>query len=392
MTPAARVQAAIEILDDVQAGTPAEQALTRWGRQSRYAGSGDRAAVRDHVFSALRCLRSFASLGGADTGRGLMIGLLRCQSADLDAVFCDLGYAPAALTDEERASGGTPTNDAERLDIPDWLWPLFQSALGDDAEEAAIVLQHRAPIHCRVNLSKGDIDTAITQMAEDGIICVAHPTTATALTVTKGNRRIRQSDAYNSGLVELQDAGSQSVVNALPLKDGMRVLDYCAGGGGKALAMAARAKLELYAHDLAPQRMKDLPERAERADAQISMLTTEEIADAGLFDLVLCDAPCSGSGSWRRAPQAKWDLTPERLQELVDIQNDILEKAAVLTAADGVLVYVTCSILHEENVDSVNRFLNTTPGWEISYQNTLPMTEDTDGFFTTHLTRLPQRS
>lgn len=387
MTPAARVQAAIEILDDVKSGTPAEQALTRWARQSRYAGSGDRAEVRDHVFSALRCLRSFAALGGADTGRGLMIGLLRKQSVDLDTIFCGLGYGPVVLSEEERDSGKPSGIDAERLDVPDWLWPLFQSALGEDAEVVAAMLQHRAPIHCRVNLAKGNVDAAIAQLAEDGVISVAHPTTATALTITKGNRRIRNSAAYETGLVELQDAGSQSVVDILPLKDGMRVLDYCAGGGGKALAMAARAKLDLFAYDLVPQRMKDLPERADRANAQISVLASEDIADTGLFDLVLCDAPCSGSGSWRRAPQAKWDLTPERLRELENIQNDILEKASKLTAEDGVLVYVTCSVLQEENEESVNRFLSTNPNWKISHQSTLPLTQDSDGFFTTHLTR-----
>jgi 16S rRNA (cytosine967-C5)-methyltransferase len=387
LTPAARVQAAIEILDDIQAGSPAEQALTRWARQSRYAGSGDRAAVRDHVFSALRCLRSFASLGGAPTGRGLMIGLLKNQSADLDAIFSDLSYAPATLSDEERAGGQAPSTDAERLDIPDWLWPLFQSALGADAEPTASSLQHRAPVHCRVNLTKGDRETAIAQLAEDGVISFAHPTTATALTVTQGNRRIRQSAAFVSGLVELQDAGSQAVINTLPLKDGMRVLDYCAGGGGKGLAMAACAKIDLFSHDLAPQRMKDLPDRAERAGCQVNMLETDELSSAGLFDLVLCDAPCSGSGSWRRAPQAKWDLTPERLQELADIQNDILQKAAVLTAPDGLLVYVTCSVLQKENVDSVNQFLTTNPDWQVAFQQTLPVTEETDGFFVAHLTR-----
>ena len=387
MTPAARVQAAIEILDDVQTGTAAEQALTRWGRQSRYAGSGDRAAVRDHVFSVLRCLRSFGSLGGAATGRGLMIGLLKSQSADIDSIFSGLGYAPAALSDEERALGHDPIEDAERLDLPDWIWPLFQSALEGEAEAAATALQHRAPIHCRVNLAKTDVVTAIGQMADDGIICSAHPTTPTALIVNQGNRRIRQSSAYKSGLVELQDAGSQSVVTALPLRDDMRVLDYCAGGGGKALAMAARAQLDLYAYDFAPDRMKDLPERSTRAGAQITMLTTEDLTDVGVFDLVLCDAPCSGSGSWRRAPQAKWNLTPERLLELENAQYDILQKAADLTAQNGVLVYVTCSILREENVDSVNRFLKTNPDWKVIYQKSLPVTEDSDGFFTTHLIR-----
>lgn len=387
MTPAARVQAAIDILDNVQAGLAAEQALTRWARQSRYAGSGDRAAVRDHVFSVLRCRRSFAALGGGETGRDLMIGALKSRSENLDAIFCDLTYAPAPLSPDERAAGHDPSSDAERLDVPDWLWPLFQTALGNDAEAAAIVLQRRAPVHCRVNTAKTDVATAIESMSGDAITCTQHPTTNTALIVTEGSRRIRQSTAYTSGLIELQDAGSQTVVNALPLRDGMRVLDYCAGGGGKALAMAARAQLNLYAHDLAPQRMRDLPARAERAGAQIAMLTTEELPDTRPFDLVLCDSPCSGSGSWRRAPEAKWQLTPERLQELGNIQNDILHKAAELTAPDGVLVYVSCSILNEENGDSVNRFLTENPGWQITFQKTLPVSEETDGFFTTHLTR-----
>jgi 16S rRNA (cytosine967-C5)-methyltransferase len=387
LTPAARVQAAIEILDTVQEGVPAEQALTRWARKSRYAGSGDRAAVRDHVFSVLRCFRSFACLGGGDTGRGLMIGLLKSRSEDLDAIFCELGYAPAPLSDEERTAGHSPTTDAERLDVPDWLWPMFQSALKETAETAAIALQHRAPVHCRVNLAKTDIATAIEQLAEDSVTCVVHPTTPTALIVTDGSRRVRQSSAYQSGLVELQDAGSQAVVNALPLQDGMRVLDYCAGGGGKALAIAARAKLDLFAHDVAEQRMLDLPERFKRASAEVTILTPDELPNAELFDLVLCDAPCSGSGSWRRAPEAKWRLTPERLQEFGKIQSEILETAAKLTAPDGVLVYVTCSILNEENVDSVNRFLAANSNWKVVYQKTLSVSEETDGFFTTHLGR-----
>ncbi|MBL4768643.1 MAG: RsmB/NOP family class I SAM-dependent RNA methyltransferase [Rhodobacteraceae bacterium] len=387
MTPAARVQAAIEILDTVQDGMPAEQALTRWARKSRYAGSGDRAAVRDHVFSTMRCLRSFACLGGTDTGRGLMIGLLKSRSENLDAIFCELTYAPAPLSEEERVSGQSPTTDAERLDVPDWLWPKFKSALGNDAEAAAIALQRRASVHCRVNLTKTDVTTAIGLLAEDGVTCVPHTTTKTALTVTEGSRRIRQSSAYQSGLIELQDAGSQTVINVLPLQDGMRVLDYCVGGGGKALAMAARSQIDLYVYDVAEQRMRDLPERAERAGAQFSTLTTEELSAAGTFDLVLCDAPCSGSGSWRRAPEAKWRLTPERLQEFENIQGEILQKAAVLTAPDGVLVYITCSILNEENEDSVNRFLKTNAGWKIVFQESLPITNETDGFFTTHLKR-----
>lgn len=388
MTPAARVQAAIEILDIVQAGTPAEQALTRWARRSRFAGSSDRAAVRDHVFSTLRRLRSFAALGGEASGRGLLIGALRSQSQDLGAIFCDILYGPASLTDAEKEAGHIPTDDAERLDIPDWLWPLMQQALGEEAEVVATILQDRASVHLRVNLRKSDVATAISELQKDGIVCVPHPASPAALTVTDGNRRIRNSAAYTSGLVELQDAASQCVIEVLPLKDGMRVLDYCAGGGGKTLAMSARADLDMYVHDLAPERMRDLLPRAERAGVQVSEIITDDLTGAGTFDLVLCDVPCSGSGSWRRAPDAKWRLTSQQLQEFSVLQYEILTTAAKFTASNGVLVYVTCSILNEENEDSVNRFLADNPDWKCHFRKTWKVSDANDGFFTAHLTRV----
>ena len=387
MTPAARVQAAIGVLDQYLGGLAAEQALTRWARGARYAGSGDRAAVRDHVFGALRRLRSDAALGGARTGRGLMLGALRRAAADPETIFTGAPYAPAGLSDEERQAGHQPEALAERLDIPDWLWPQFAASQGGTAEQAATALQSRAPVHLRVNHIKGDRDEAIAALAGDGIICEPHQEVKAALVVRQGSRRIRQSASYRDGLVELQDAASQAVVEALPLRDGMRVLDYCAGGGGKALAMAARARINLFVHDVSTDRMRDLPERAARAGVKVSPLTTDEVAQSAPFDLVLCDAPCSGSGAWRRSPEGKWALTQARLDELVQIQGDILRLAAGFCAQSGVLAYATCSLLAVENADQVSAFLGDQQAWRLASQKAWAVQAGMDGFFAAHLTR-----
>ncbi len=387
MTPAARRQAAIEIMDQILTGTAAEKALTGWARRSRYAGSGDRAAVRDHVFDALRRKRSDSALGGGMTGRGLTLGALRRRGIDPDTVFTGTPYAPAPLADPERQPVNTDMTLAEQLDIPDWLLPRFLSSLGDNAEAAAIALQSRAPLHLRVNLTKGDRDSAIAALAGAGIRAIAHAASRTALEVTDGPRRVRQSAPYLDGRIELQDGASQAVVDALPLKDGMRVLDYCAGGGGKALAMAARAKIALFVHDIDPGRMSDLPERAARAGAEMTRLASDEIADAGPFDLVLCDAPCSGSGAWRRAPEGKWSLTPAQLVELTQTQGEILRSAARLTAENGVLAYVTCSLLSVENDARIADFLDAEPGWYSPVQQAWPVQDGTDGFYLALLTR-----
>ncbi len=387
MTPAARVQAAIEILDVYLAGKPAEQALTGWARRSRFAGSKDRAAVRDHVFDALRSQRSLAALGGAETGRGLMLGACRRDGVDPDTVFCGDGHAPAPLTEEERAAGHAPAAGAEALDIPDWLWPAFRDSLGDEAEAAARTLQHRAPVHLRVNLAKTDRVAAIAALAGDGVVAGPHAAAETALEVTEGARRIRNAAAYLDGRVELQDAASQALVGALPLKDGMRVLDYCAGGGGKTLAMGARAQLKLFAHDAAPNRMRDLPERAARAGLAVELLDGAGVDRAAPFDLVLCDVPCSGSGAWRRAPEGKWRLTPEALDDLTRTQAEILDRAAGLVAPGGLLAYATCSVLTAENGDQVAAFLRRHPDWSCRWQRGWAVQAGTDGFFAAHLTR-----
>ncbi|MEP2715937.1 RsmB/NOP family class I SAM-dependent RNA methyltransferase [Pseudophaeobacter sp.] len=387
MTPAARQQAAIEILDLILEGEAAEKALTSWGRRNRYAGSKDRAAVRDHVFTALRCRRSFAVLGGAQTGRGLVLGSLRADGTDPETVFNGQGYGPAELSEAEKTEPENFGSEAERLDIPDWIWPSFQESLGDECKAAAIALQSRAPVHLRVNLLRSNRIAAIEALAEESISCEAHLASETALNVTEGQRRVRNSACFADGLVELQDAASQAVVDALPLRDGMRVLDYCAGGGGKSLAMAAKAKLDLFAHDANPSRMNDLPLRAQRAGADITCLSEDELDSSAPFDLVLCDVPCSGTGSWRRAPEGKWRLTRVMLDEIRISQRQILEDAAALVAPTGHLAYATCSMLDEENSAQIQSFLEQHEGWSVVAQKAWQVQNGTDGFFVTVLTR-----
>ncbi len=391
MTPAARLQAAIEILDQVIAGTPAEKALTGWGRRSRFAGSKDRAAVRDHVFTALRSMRSHAVLGGAATGRGLILGGLREAGTDPDSLFTGEGHAPAPLTDQEKAVVSGFASPAERLDIPDWLWPEFSKSLGAGAEAAAMALRQRAPVHLRVNLGKTTPSQAIAALAQDGITAVPHPASPTALEVTEGARKLRNARAYQDGQVELQDAASQAVVDLLPIRDAMTVLDYCAGGGGKSLAMAARAQVRVVAHDIDPGRMKDIPERARRAAVQIDCLPTQKLGGQAPFDLVLCDAPCSGSGSWRRAPEGKWRLSQERLDEIRGLQASILDEACALVAPEGTLAYATCSMLDVENHDQVAAFLARHPDWELTAERSWQVQDGTDGFYAALLTRLKRR-
>lgn len=388
MMPAARVAAAAEILDTILEGSAAEQALTGWARRRRFAGSKDRAAIRDHVFDALRCKLSFAALGGAMTGRGLMLGQIRAAGGDPALVFSGEGYGAAVLSDEEIAAGAPPQSEAERLNLPDWLVPLFRASLGGQADAAAKLLTERAPVMLRVNLGEGHVEAAIASLADDGITAVSHGLAKTALVVTDGARRVRLSTAFESGLVELQDGASQAVVEALPLKDGQIVLDYCAGGGGKTLAIAAQAEVSLFAHDANPARMQDLPLRAARAKAHVRILQTDELERHGPYDLVLCDVPCSGSGAWRRSPDAKWGLSEEKLHELNDIQDDVLATSAQLVGPAGTLAYTTCSVLDVENKDRIAIFLQRNPEWSCTFERTFALADGGDGFYTAHLTRV----
>ena len=357
MIPAARVAAAIEILDEILAGQPAEKALTNWGRRSRFAGAKDRAAIRDHVFDALRCRRSFAALGGSETGRGLMIGELRAATADLSELFSGLGHAPAAISAAEQAACRAHESGAEAFDIPDWIYELLTQQMGkDEAEATCGALRSRAPVWLRVALRRGSRENAAAMLLAEGIVTRPHPEVKTALEVKENARKIQKSWAYVGGFIELQDASSQAAVLALPVPaGGARALDYCAGGGGKSLALADLG-YAVDAHDIAPTRMKDIPERAARAGVGVNVRNDPQTL-AKEYDLVLVDAPCSGSGTWRRTPEAKWTLTPERLGDLCEIQQDVLKKAAKLVRPGGYLAYATCSILRSENVDQIDAFV-----------------------------------
>jgi 16S rRNA (cytosine967-C5)-methyltransferase len=392
MTPAARIAAAIEILDTVLAGAAAEQALTRWARGSRFAGSRDRAAIRDHVFDALRCLRSFTAFGGGarPTGRALMIGLLRAAGSDPAEIFSGDGYGPSALTAGERTFTPPALADLARgvaRDCPDWLLPEFDRALGDAADAVLDAMRLRAPTIVRVNARRATRDDAARALASDGISSRPHDLASFALQAIDNAQKIKTSGAYINGLVELQDAAPQAAVEALPLRDGMRVLDLCAGGGGKTLAMAARADLALFAHDAAPQRMADLAARAARAGIRVTTLATGDLDRRGPFDLVLADVPCSGTGTWRRAPEAKWALTPARVSELSATQDAILDRAATLIGPGGWLIYMTCSLLKTENRDRIDNFLKRHPGFTSSHERLISPLDAGDGFYAAHLRR-----
>ena len=386
MTPSARIQAAIVILDTIIDDVPAEKALTGWARKSRFAGSGDRAMIRDHVFQALRCRRSYACLGGAETGRGLMIGALRAAGMDLSEVFNGQGYGPEPLSEQETGQNQHAAGEGEEYDLPDWLIPIFINALGDDTKVTAQALRQRAPVMLRVNSRATTREKAIAALAEDGITAEIHDIAPTALVVSHGPRRIAGSQAYQQGWVEVQDGSSQAAIQTLEIAPKTTVLDYCAGGGGKTLALAARAEATWLAYDADPARMKDLPARAKRAGIVVEMI--EEAPARAPYDLVLCDAPCSGSGAWRRAPDAKWRLTPERLAELTAMQDQILSDAAKLVGENGRLIYATCSVLAVENQDRIAHFLAATPGWQVDMQQNWPVSDGGDGFYIAHLSRM----
>lgn len=380
MTPSARIAAAISILDDIQIGAPAEKTLTTWARQNRYAGSGDRAAIRDLVFDALRKRSSLAWQGNGSSGRALMIGALRAQGQDPRTYFTGQGYAPAVLTPSELTPSTTLDEAPEpvRLDCPDWLWPDMIMSLGETVEPVLLALQSRAEVFLRVNLAKSDVENATKVLAEDDIECAGHALSPSALCVITNPRRVQNSRAFTEGLVELQDVASQAVVDHVaPFALGKTVLDYCAGGGGKSLALAASGAGSVTAHDLNLRRMKDVPGRAARAGATITI----DPDPKGPFDLVLCDVPCSGTGAWRRQPDAKWRLTRNELNDLLKVQSQIMKQAAKLVGDGGYLAYVTCSLLRSENEDRVAGFLNAMPAWKGVSQRRLSPLDGGDGFF-----------
>lgn len=396
MTPPARVAAAIEIVDDwLACGEGLDRILTRWGRAHRFAGSGDRHAIADLAYDAVRRMRSAAWVAGATEpagGRALLRGSLILDGADPAAFFTGERHAPARLAENERqpARSLASAPRAVRLDIPDWLG----LELADMPENALAALRERAPLDIRANLLKATPEQAIATLSVDGIEAAPAPLSPTALRVRSGQRRVAGSRAFRDGLVEIQDAASQAVGDLAAARPGETVLDLCAGGGGKTLALAAamQNRGRLLAHDISPRRIAGLPDRAARAGARVDIVTTAELDRLrGSCGLVFVDAPCSGSGAWRRNPDAKWRLTPAALDAFTATQDSLLAQAAALARPGGRILYATCSIIPRENRARIDAFVARSPGWRLS-ASIAPAPPEGDGFFAALLERvnLPQ--
>lgn len=390
MTPAARLSTAIDILDQILSGQPAGLTLTNWGRQNRYAGSRDRAAIRDIVFDCLRSLRSLSAQGGAQSGRAIILAYALREGLDMDGVFTGEKYDPDPLTQAEREmlAADVPMADPVKFNYPDFLDELLKQSLGTDFEAVMEALLVRAPVDLRVNRAKGDLAAAQAILSAEDIATVPVDGVPTALRVTQNQRRVGQSKAYRDGLVELQDASSQAAALFARAAPGMRVLDYCAGGGGKALALydAIGGDGGVIAHDIATVRMSDLPTRAARAGARITVASPKhkELV-AGAFDLVFVDAPCSGSGSWRRTPDAKWRFQASDLESLLSVQSDILDRAARYVRPGGTLCYATCSFLQSENLDQVSAFVERNGSFSLQDHRLFTPLGVGDGFFAARL-------
>ena len=387
MTPAARVQAAIEILDLVigsarDDGPPADSLVTRYFKTRRYAGSKDRRAVRELVFRAIRRTGECPS-----SGREAMLGLAREDPQLLEAFGQPRG--PEPLADGEPAS--------EAGIVPQWLAAELSPLVGPDEWPA---LLERAPLDLRVNMVRSSREALAAAFPG------AEPTRLSPWGLRLlADSRIDQSAAFAEGLVEVQDEGSQLIALACEPRPGGKILDLCAGAGGKALALAAAAPgVTILASDSNRSRLAKLAPRAARAGAVIeSRLLNppreiEELADwRGAADVVLVDAPCSGSGTWRRNPEARWRLTPERLDRLVALQSRLLDIAAGQVRPGGRLVYAVCSLLAREGAGQVDAFLGRRSDWIVQEDIALagrrdgkgrlltPGHDRTDGFFIARL-------
>ena len=389
MTPSARVQSAIELLDSIieaaqTKGAPADRILAEWFRGNRFAGSKDRRAIRELVYDAIRACGPVPA-----SGRAAMLRLARGDAA-LAGLFDGSQYGPAPIAADEEA--------AERGVAPGWLEAAL-AASGIAGPEAAALLE-RAPLDVRVNTLKAGRET------------IELPVEAQPIEAPNGLRLppgtpVEQWEAYREGLVEVQDGGSQVACEAVAARPGEAVIDLCAGAGGKTLALAAAMENAgtLIAADTDRGRLSRLTPRAERAGALIAetvLLDPGRELEAlaawkGKADAVLVDAPCSGTGTWRRNPEARWRLAPRDLDRFAGTQARLLEIAAGLVRPGGRLIYVVCSLLDAEGADQVAGFLAAHPDWRPdppalplgtpcgTGTRLTPFHDGTDGFFIARL-------
>ena len=375
MTPAAHALAAIEVLAAIaERRSPAPQALKDWGASHRFAGSGDRARIASLVYDALRQRASIAWRMRSETPRALALGALafsRGMSADAMALsFTGSRHAPEPPDASERAAIGSGSLDGApphvRGDYPDWLDGPLTEAFGEDRAAEGAALATRAPLDLRVNTLKGDREKALAALSH--LRAEETPLSPLGLRVplTDDGRGppVQAEPAHLKGLVEVQDEGSQLAAIIAAAGDGEQVIDLCAGAGGKTLALGASManRGQLYAHDSDIRRLAPLHDRAERAGVRNLQIRSPRGAEdvmsdlRGRGDLVLVDAPCTGTGTWRRNPDAKWRMRPSALQVRMAEQDAALEAAAPLVKLGGRLVYVTCSLIAAENNERVAAF------------------------------------
>lgn len=389
MTPAARLQAAIEVLDEVivsarDDGPPADTIVSRYFKTRRYAGSKDRRAVRELVFRAIRLVAHRPS-----SGRAAVVAL-----AEQDPTLLDLfgePRGPEPLIDGE--------GKEERGFIPGWLQSEFSPLLTPNEWPA---LLDRAPLDIRVNVARA---------SREDILAMFEGAQATPISPwgvrLAAETRLDDQPAYLDGLIEVQDEGSQLIALACEAQAGAKILDLCAGAGGKALALAAvEPGAAILATDTNRARLQNLSPRAERAGAQIEVRLLnpnqeiEQLSDwVGQADVVLVDAPCSGSGTWRRNPEGRWRLTPERLDRVVALQSRLLDIAAELVRPGGRIVYAVCSLLSREGAGQIQDFLSRRSSWMTEEtpiaagrldgvgRLLTPCHDGTDGFFVARVVR-----
>jgi len=376
MTPAARLSAAIELIQTIEAQRiPAAQALKEWGLAHRFAGSSDRAAIAGLVWDVLRRRASSAWLMDDDTPRSRVLGMLKLErgmDVAVIAALCDGGrFAPEPLTEAERAALTSRTLEGAPPfvagDYPEWLDPYLAQTFGEDRVAEAAAMARRAPLDLRVNTLKARREKVLASLAHIG----AQPTPWSPaglrieLAADARNVGIHAEEDFIKGLVEVQDEGSQLAALLSAARTGEQVIDLCAGAGGKTLALAAmmQGKGRLIATDDDKRQLAPIHERLSRAGVHNAEVRTpkgeaDPLADIkASADLIVIDAPCSGTGTWRRNPDAKWRMRPGALEVRLKDQAEVLDRAASMVKPGGRIAYITCSVLVPENGEQVRAFV-----------------------------------
>ncbi|MBB2163572.1 RsmB/NOP family class I SAM-dependent RNA methyltransferase [Gluconacetobacter sp. 1b LMG 1731] len=429
MTPSARLAAAIDLLSEMEATPrrPADAVANAFFRERRYIGGGDRRAVSERVWTVLRHWRHLGwwleQAGVPATPRTRLIAAMQLLPRPGEApgvLFAGDRYGPAPLTAGEQelaarlrgqALADPAMPQAVRLEVPDWLLPRLAETFGTALEAEVSALAGEATLDLRVNLLKTTRQEAARLLAEGGIHAEETTLSPWGLRVP-GRQPVTATAAFKAGLVEIQDEGSQIVVAAVDARPGMRVLDYCAGAAGKTLGMAMTMENRghIVACDVSEPRLEGAVRRLRRAgvhNAERHLLVPGDRwarRRAGSFDRVLVDAPCTGTGTWRRNPDARLRLTERDLEELTAKQAEILSTAATLVRPGGRLIYATCSVLREENQDRIASFLASSPQFrragpepgcglppDLAQDGMIalsPLRHGTDGFFAAILERV----